>query len=73
MGGGGVLQTNSNPKCQELPKFSFGKGEGGTPDQLKSEVPRTAQIVMGGGGLTPDQLKSKVLRAAQIFIFGGGG
>ena len=27
-----VLQTKSNPKCQILTKFLFGKGEGGTLD-----------------------------------------
>ena len=35
-------------------------GEGGTPDQLKPKVTRSAQIFTGGGeGVTPDQLKAK--------------
>ena len=46
-GGGAVLQINSNPKCQDLSKFSWG---GETPDQLKSKVPRSVQIFCGGGG-----------------------
>ena len=28
-GGGGIVETNSNSKCQDLPKFSFSGGEGG--------------------------------------------
>ena len=51
-GGGGQrggIQTNSNPKCQDLSKLSFGRG-----GQLKSQVPRSFQIFIcvcvGGGG-----------------------
>ena len=48
---------------------------GGTPDQLKLKVPRSAQIFIlreGGGRGTADQLKLKVRRSAQIFMVGGG-
>ena len=49
---GGLLQTNSNAKCQGLPKFSFSGGWGLTSDRLKSRVPRSAQIfILGGGGV----------------------
>ena len=47
------------------------RGGGGTPDQLKLKVSRSAQIVIVGRD-TPDQLKLKVPRSAQIFIGGGG-
>ena len=48
MGGGqrGGIQTNSNPKCQDLSKLSFGSGGG----QLKSQVPRSFVCGWGGGG-----------------------
>ena len=36
-GGGGAPQTNSNPKCQDLPKFSF-SGEGGL-GVLQTNIP----------------------------------
>ena len=73
----GVLQTNSNAKCQVLTNFSFfwgggqgSKGVGVTPDQLKLKVPSPGQVFIWSG--TPDQLKSKVPQSGQIFIFGGG-
>ena len=58
-----VLQTNLDPKCQDLPKFSFsGGGGGGSPDQLKSQVSGSVQISIWGvggggweGGGDPDQ------------------
>ena len=54
LGGGEevVLQTNSNSKCQDLLKFSLGRG---TPDQLK--MPRSAQIFIGRGHSRPTFLK----------------
>ena len=66
MGVGVVLQTNSNPKCQDLPKL----GRWVTPEQLKFKVPRCVQCPnfhFGGGRReegTPDQLNSKVPRSA---------
>ena len=54
-GGGGVLQTNWNPKSLNLAKFSFGMGSGCTLDQLKSQVPSSAQIFIWGGGGALDQ------------------
>ena len=71
---GGLLQTNSNAKCQGLPKFSFSGGRGVTSDQLKIQSAKICPNFhfQGGRGGGADQLKSKVPRSAQIFIWGGG-
>ena len=67
------LQENSNPKCQDLPKFPFfGVGGYSRPTQIKSAKMWPNFLFLGWEG-TPDQLKSKVPRCGQIFIFGGGG
>ena len=61
--GGVVLQTNSNSKCQHLPKFSLG---GGLVIQTNSnsKCQHLPKFPWGGGGggagATPDQLKLKV-------------
>ena len=57
----------------QLPHKSSGRG--GSPDQLRSQVPRSAQIFIGGGGWgggTPDQLKSPVPRSPKFALVGGG-
>ena len=38
VGGGGVLQTNSSSKCQDLPKFSF------LGEVLKTNIPEILQL-----------------------------
>ena len=70
--GEGVLQTNSNPNCQVLTKFHFGRGVYSRPTQIQSAKPWPNFYFRGGGG-TPDQLKSKVSSPDQIFIFRGEG
>ena len=50
-------------------------GGPGTPDQLKSKVPRSVKIFIfrGEEGSTPNQFESKVPSPFQIFILGGWG
>ena len=68
IGGGGVLQTKSNPKCQVLSKFSLG----GTPSQIQRPSP--SKFSRGRKGRrTPDQVKSRVPRSVEILIGAGGG
>ena len=56
-----VVQTNSNPKCQDLSKSPFWMG---VLDQLKPKVPRSVQICIfgvcgkGGGWFRPTQTQS---------------
>ena len=71
-GGGG--QYSRSTQIQSAKIFPNFHGGGGTPDQLKSKVPRSVQIFCGGGGgITPDQLKSKVPRSVQIVCVCGVG
>ena len=63
-----VLQTNSNPKSQDLPKLSFLEG-GCTPDS-NSKCQDLPKLSFLEGVYS--RLKLKVPRSAQIIIFGGG-
>ena len=46
---GGLIQTNSNPKCPQSDQvFIFVLGGGGTPDQLKLQVPSPEQNFIFG-------------------------
>ena len=51
-GGGqrGGIQTNSNPKCQDLSKLSFGKGGGSNSNPKCQDLLNFHLCVCGGGG-----------------------
>ena len=66
----GVLQTNSNSKCQDLPKFSL--GEYSRPIQTQS-AKLCPNFQFQEGGNTPDQLKLKSAKICPNFHWGGWG
>ena len=75
MGGGlVVVQTNSNPNCQNVSKSAFG-GWGSWSRSTQTQSAKIYPNQHGGGGVAcgPDQLKPKVSRSVQICIWGGEG
>ena len=54
-----ILQTNSNPKSGQI--VTWEGGGGGTPDQLKSQVPSPGHIfIFGGGGVLQTNIPEKL-------------
>ena len=74
-GRGRYSQPSQNSKCQDLPKFQFWGGEGGTLSQVKTQ---SAKIYLnfnfcGEGGGTLSQVKTQSAKICLNFNFRGGG
>ena len=60
-----ILQLNS--KCQDLPKFQFGCSV-----VVKLKVPRSGQLLIGGGGECSVVVKTQSAKICLNFNWGGG-